>query len=535
MRFLAGLLLLIWNRSWVATIAACLQRTFTLRRYLVTALVLIGATLAVPSFAIADIILDEFTDSSVARIVRGSGGFVETLNIGDVNARREIRLVGGGTEVVGGFDISVTSPGQMDVRVEEIIRRISGLPISAVQFNYYFDPADVTEGGKNDAILFDFAELTGDIQPSFFRAIVFDDTHLQRSFLIEFSPLVPNGSPHTLVAPFDEFTLRSGAPGLPDPTTLKTIFFDFYFLGHEGELNWSARLERIRFGSMIPEPASVVLLLFGIVVTWNSRWLWTVIGCFRRSFMLRRSLITALVLIGGVLSAASSSRADIILDEFTDSTIAPIVGATGGFAETENVGDLSARREIRLVGAATDVLGSFDIDVTSSEQMAVHIEEIIPKDDLPISAVQFNYVFQAADVTEGGRNDAILFDFVELTGDIQPTYLRAWVLDDRPFGRSYIKELFPLKANSSPHTLAARFDDFTLRNGAPGVPDPTILREIRFDFFFLGHRGELNWSARLERIRFGSSVPEPGSVVLLLIGIVVLWNRSWFVSQGVGR
>jgi hypothetical protein len=244
-----------------------------MRALLAVAVILMSSGLVAPSFAIADIILDEFTDSAVAPIVRGSGGFLETEKVGDLSARRDIRVVGGGTEVLGGFDINVTSPGQMDVHIEQIIPRITGLPLSAVQFNYTFDPSDVTEGGRNDAILFDFVELSGDVQPSFLRAWVFDNTHLRSSFFIALSPFVPKDNAHTLVAPFHEFTLRNGAPGVPDPTTLREIRFDFYFLGHTGELNWSARLERIRFGSTVPEPANVVLLSIGIVVMWNRSWL----------------------------------------------------------------------------------------------------------------------------------------------------------------------------------------------------------------------------------------------------------------------
>jgi hypothetical protein len=501
-------------------------------------MILFCSALAAPRFALADIILDEFTDSATARIVRGSGGFVETLNVGEVNARREIRLVGGGTEVVGRFDISVSSSNQMDVQIKEIIRRISGLPLSAVQFNYYFEPTDVTEGGKNDALLFDFAELTGAIQPSYLRAIVLDDTHLQRSFLIELSPLIANGSSHTLVAPFSKFTVRSGAPGLPDPTTLKTIFFDFFFLGHEGEVNWGARLERIRFGSSVPEPATFFLLAIGVILRWKKSRFAAIASCLHRSFANKRRLaITAIVLASTGLLTPSFAVAHVILDEFTDSAVAPIVRGSGAPAETENVGDLGARRQIRVVGGGTEVLGSFDIDIASAGQMAVRVDEIIPRiSGLPLSAVQFNYIFEPADVTEGGRNDAILFDFVELAGEVQPSFLRVWVFDNTNLRSSFFIALSPLVPNNNAHTLVAPFDEFTLRNGVPEVPDPTTLREIRFDFFFGGHTGELNWSARLERIRFGSSVvPEPATILLLSIGIVVIWHRSWFLSKGVRR
>lgn len=225
----------------------------------------------------AEIVLDEFEVPAIApkRIVF-ENNFSESVGVGDLNSTRQIQIDWGGTDPIATFDIDNTSPGRFFAQVQEI-RRIDTLtPVTAIRFNYFFDASDVSEGGKNDAMLFDVVDVTGDVQPSWLRAIVRDDTHPLYSYEARLQPLAGNDSPHTLAMPFDEFTIRGGQPGLPDPTTLKIIYFDFYFLGQSGTINWHAQIERIRFGSVtiVPEPMSTALVLAGAVSFGWSRFYW---------------------------------------------------------------------------------------------------------------------------------------------------------------------------------------------------------------------------------------------------------------------
>ena len=223
--------------------------------------------------ASADIILDEFTDSAMVTNSL-SNTYIETLDVGPLGARREIRIGSVGSDPYGTLDINITEPGQMAASIDRIETTASGTPVSAVQFNYYFDqPTDVTEGGVNDAILFDFVSLTGDIQPSWLRATLQENTRPSWSYAAYLSPLVPQDSYFTLVAPVEAFARRDGVPATPDFTTLRSISFDFYFLGHSGELDWEARLERIRFGPTdsiaVPEPGSGLIVVLALLV-WRS-------------------------------------------------------------------------------------------------------------------------------------------------------------------------------------------------------------------------------------------------------------------------
>lgn len=219
-------------------------------------LMALGAIL-VSDEAIADITLDDFVDSARIQSPVMENVRVATLSVGQLNAEREVEIASAGTAPMGRFDISQNSPGWMSVQIDNISRTDMLTPLTAVPLRYEFQPSNVTQGVRNDAILFDFVELLGSIQPSYLRAIVWDNTDVTESYEIRLFPLQEFTERKTLVAPFRGFTQRGGSPGTPDPTTLKRIHFDFYFLGHFGELNWSARLDQIRFGSsLVPEPAT---------------------------------------------------------------------------------------------------------------------------------------------------------------------------------------------------------------------------------------------------------------------------------------
>jgi len=132
-------------------------------RYALSAILLCAATCCAPCCALADIVLDEFIDAAMATSPAMENNFVETINVGDLSSQRRIRIAGSAVDPIGQFDINVSSAGRMTIQIDEIRRTSAGLPLSAPQFNYYFNPTDVTEDGKNDAILFDFVELVGDV------------------------------------------------------------------------------------------------------------------------------------------------------------------------------------------------------------------------------------------------------------------------------------------------------------------------------------------------------------------------------------
>lgn len=82
----------------------------------------------------------------------------------------------------------------------------------------------------------------------------------RNSFFVSLSDLPLTEEPFSAILPFADFTIRGGAPGLPDFTTVKSLEFDFFFnLPRVPVTMWSAEIRQIRLGRVVPEPATWVL------------------------------------------------------------------------------------------------------------------------------------------------------------------------------------------------------------------------------------------------------------------------------------
>ncbi len=212
----------------------------------------------------AEFILDDFDDSAeVVSPEMENVPFVSS-DVGTLNATRTIEIAGAGVDPTARLDTNISSLSAMWAELTELNRTDQLTPLLAFQFNYEFTPTDVSQGGVNDAIFFDFRSISGTESPTFLRVITRDNTFLTLSFESRiYDPPINTGT-FTAVMPFSSFTLRGGTPGLPDFTTFKRMDFDFFFLGPSNDIQWSAELERIRFGR-IPEPLSSTLFLVGVV------------------------------------------------------------------------------------------------------------------------------------------------------------------------------------------------------------------------------------------------------------------------------
>lgn len=228
---------------------------------LVACVFMVGIALPASSVVHAEIILDDFTDPASVTSPLMEDIFVETLNVGDLDAQRRIRIgASGASDPYGTMDVSTTLPGKLTATIDRIVQTNSLTPVTSIQFRYLLSPSDLTQGGNNDAILVDVMRLTGSVQPTFFRAFAFT---VSNAYELELPPLVPSTDPQTLAFPFEDFRTRGGVPGL-DPLAVREIQFGFSFIGHSGILNWCVQIDRIRFGStVVPEPSIIFNLLLG--------------------------------------------------------------------------------------------------------------------------------------------------------------------------------------------------------------------------------------------------------------------------------
>lgn len=221
----------------------------------------------------AAFVLDDFSSSSETTSPEMLGETVSVFGIGHLSATRELRIAAttsGERASIASLDTGVTVSGEMTANLLKVgSTQGNGEPLFAFQFNYIFSPTDVSQSGTNDAILFDFLSISGTESPAFLRAIVTDNTFTRLRFEARITDLPTNSGAFTAVMPFSSFTIRGGTPGLPDFSTFKRIDFDFFFLRPALEIQWAAQLENIRFGRVVPEPATSCLSVIAYLCMLN--------------------------------------------------------------------------------------------------------------------------------------------------------------------------------------------------------------------------------------------------------------------------
>jgi hypothetical protein len=243
------------------------------------------------------------------------------------------------------------------------------------------------------------------------------------------------------------------------------------------------------------------------------------------SRMLVRLFFATLLLAGGqVVFKVAPVRGEMILDDFDDpvEVISPAMDDTP--VTTLSVGPLIASRTVEIFSGSTNPAARFDANVTHPSRLSASLTALNRLNTLSAIVVfEFDYAFASTDVSEGGGNNAILFDLHSINGSRLPTFLRALVHDAS--GATYESRISSLPLNSGPFTLAMPFSSFTLRGGEPGAPDFSTMDRMDFDFFFLGGDDPVQWSMQMDRIRIGR-IPEPSTGSLAFIGVALVASAA---------
>ncbi|MEZ6103806.1 MAG: hypothetical protein R3E01_33080 [Pirellulaceae bacterium] len=172
--------------------------------------------------------------------------------------------------------------------------------------------------------------------------------------------------------------------------------------------------------------------------------------------------------------------------------------------------------------------GSIDANLSAPSALTMHIDEAGEDDLLP--NLEITYRFEegmSIDLTEGGHSDSLFLDFASISGTAQPLYLRVFyggTANGRPSGR--YAAFANLPAESGPFTLRVPLSDIRSPAGEP--PDLTRMTNLQFKVIFADPEVGSSWRATLDRVRVGSSVPEPRANVLFLtmLAITVMHTRS---------
>ena len=207
----------------------------------------------------AGFVLDDFDDPAEVASPEMENEFVTTDDVGRLSAVRNIGITSSRTDPNALLDSGTTKQSVLTAALRGHSPTATPAHIMSFQFNYEFAPTDVSENGSNTAILLEFFSVQGTELPRFVSVGVWDDSNPNTIFLnITTIPLIAT-TPFTAVMPFANFTTRTGAPALPDFTSFRRMDFNFFFLNPSEDIQWSAELDRIRFGR-IPEPSCVSLV-----------------------------------------------------------------------------------------------------------------------------------------------------------------------------------------------------------------------------------------------------------------------------------
>jgi hypothetical protein len=224
-----------------------------------------------PNVVCGEIILDDFVDSAIAISPQQENMLSSTQNVGALSANRGIGVGGGGTDPIGKIDSNITKPSALTAVLSG--HEPTAVTTARVSFvvRYDFQRIDVTEGGINDAIIFEFESLSGSEGPLLFDALTTNAA--QPGEFFEYRTSIPLSSgPVEISMPFSEFHLRASNYGIADFPSLTSATFRFFFLGPNENINWSAKLNRVVFGRIdVPEPSSLLLSTFVLSILTHSR------------------------------------------------------------------------------------------------------------------------------------------------------------------------------------------------------------------------------------------------------------------------
>ena len=116
----------------------------------------------------------------------------------------------------------------------------------------------------NNAIVFDFRELSAWSELDFFNVLIQD---LVDSY--EIPLIVPplSGEPFSIVVPFSSFVFRGGGAALPEFSAIRSINMELRLITGSGpeDMQFQMELDRIRF-VRIPEPTVKELAVCGLAV-----------------------------------------------------------------------------------------------------------------------------------------------------------------------------------------------------------------------------------------------------------------------------
>ena len=232
------------------------MRRWSIRWHLLPSAILAAGVLLAPYQAAAEIILDDFDEPF--EIVLPHPGFfnpapVVQFGVGPLGVERHSAVNTLSSGPTGRLDANISRASALTFALDRLNPTSAEAPVVALSLRYFFDEMDVTQGGANDRIAVDFSHLRSAI-PLAHAYVFVEGRGIGHGGVLSSVP--PSDEPFTLEFPFDATQF--------DAIHVSDVIVNIspvYFSGPD-EIHFSAAVERIRFTSAIPEPATSVLVVF---------------------------------------------------------------------------------------------------------------------------------------------------------------------------------------------------------------------------------------------------------------------------------
>jgi hypothetical protein len=221
----------------------------------------------------AGIILDDFDNPVQIVLPEMEDQPQFTEGVGELLASRTVYVGESQTDPFGLVDVDITTQSRLTARIDgQFLDNPENVPLLAFGAAYEFgNAADFTNGGINDAVFIDMTIFQGSGIPPALSVVVDDANDVFTAIISGFN--LPSDSPYTLTLPFSSFGFRGGGGvGLADFSTIDLLDVTVRLLqgSRNPDTNWFVQIDRIRVGSVVPEPstyrlANLTALLIAII------------------------------------------------------------------------------------------------------------------------------------------------------------------------------------------------------------------------------------------------------------------------------
>lgn len=224
----------------------------------------------------AEFVLDDFVDPLRIDVPAQNHVWVDSSDVGYLNANRSVRVNGLRPIPVGFLDVHQSIPSSLVASFPTLTQNPPD-PVLGININYELVPVgsgiDLTQGGQNNALILKFDQLTAAV-PLFRLLVSVTHSPTVTRYSKALIPIPQSDVPFQLVFPFEEFAPDRGGPVgdiVFKQASRVDILVELALINPSlpEDLDFQMVLTQVQVGR-VPEPSSSIMVLL-FVLGINSR------------------------------------------------------------------------------------------------------------------------------------------------------------------------------------------------------------------------------------------------------------------------